>query len=156
MAVYFLLYFAHLNSCEASKNDNFTFVFSNRMDKLNNFQDIMHHYLHSVSSILAASLRSVIAMSCLFLCFSVLLVTFSSVDNHKVINIDPILNTGLFSGLVFITLLLVRYWSHMININPARQKLAFSLFHVFAPNERPNRAEARCMMRCGAPFFRFR
>lgn len=128
----------------------------NRMDKLNNFQDILHHYVHSVSSVLADSLRLFVAVSCLFLSFFVLIVAPFSVDNPNVINIDPILNAGLVFSLVFITLLLVSCWSVMANINPARQKLAFSLFRVFAPNEQLSRAEARCMMRCGAPFFRFR
>lgn len=128
----------------------------NRMDKLNNFQDILHHCVHSVSSVLADSLHSVAAVSCLFLSFYVLTAAPFSVNNQSVINIDPILNTGLVYSLVFTTLLLVSYWSVMTNINPARQMLAFSLFRVFAPNEQLNRAEARCMMRCGAPFFRFR
>jgi len=128
----------------------------NRMDKLNKFQDIQHHYVHSVSSVLADSLRHAATVSCLFLIFFLLIAAPLSVDNQSVINIDPIFNAGLASSLVFITLLLVSYWSVMVNINPARQKLAFSLFHVFAPNEQPSRAEARCMMRCGAPLFRFR
>jgi hypothetical protein len=126
------------------------------MDKLNKFQDILHHYVHSVSSVLADSLRSAVAVFCLFFSFFALIVAPFSIDNQDVINIDPIFNAGLASGLAFITLLLVSYWSVMTNINPARQKLAFSLVHAFAPNERPSRAEARCMMRCGAPFFRFR
>lgn len=128
----------------------------NRMDKLNKFQDILHHYVHSVSSVLANSLRLVVAVSCLFCSFFVLIAAPFSVDSPNVINIDPIFNAGLVSSLVFITLLLVSYWPVMANINPARQKLAFSLFRVFAPNEQLSRAEARCMMRCGAPFFRFR
>ena len=128
----------------------------NRMDKLNKFQDILHHYVHSVSSILADYLRPAIAASCLFLSFFVLTPALFSISNLSVINIDPILNAGLVYSFVFTTLLLVSYWSVMTNINPARQILAFSLFRVFAPNERLNRAEARCMMRCGAPFFRFR
>lgn len=128
----------------------------NRMDKLNKFKDILHHYLHLVSSILADSLRPAIAVSCLFLSFFILVSTPTSIDSHGVINIDPILNTGLVFSFVFTTLLLVSYWSVMTNINPARQILAFSLFRVFAPNEQLSRAEARCMMRCGAPFFRFR
>ncbi|MGO2510421.1 MAG: hypothetical protein ACTH6W_00995 [Marinomonas polaris] len=126
------------------------------MDKLNKFQDILHHYVHSVSSILADYLRPAIAASCLFLSFFVLTPALFSISNLSVINIDPILNAGLVYSFVFTTLLLVSYWSVMTNINPARQILAFSLFRVFAPNERLNRAEARCMMRCGAPFFRFR
>ncbi len=128
----------------------------NRMDKLNKFQDILHHYVHSVSSVLANSLRLVVAVSWLFCSFFVLIAAPFSVDSPNVINIDPIFNAGLVSSLVFITLLLVSYWPVMANINPARQKLAFSLFRVFAPNEQLSRAEARCMMRCGAPFFRFR
>lgn len=128
----------------------------NRMNKLNKFQDILHHYVHSVSSILADSLRPAIAASCLFLSFFVLTPALFSISNLSVINIDPILNAGLVSSLAFTTLLLVSYWSVMININLARQKLAFSLFHVFAPNEQSSRAEARYMMSCGAPFFRFR
>ena len=151
-----MLYFAHLNSYEASKNDIFIFVFMNRMDKLNKFQDILHHYVHSVSSILADSLRPVIAASCLFLSFFVLVSAPFFIGNLGVINIDPILNAGLVSSLVFTTLLLVSYWSVMTHNNLARQKLAFSLFHVFAPNEQPSRAEVRYMMSCGAPFFRFR
>ncbi|WP_441852084.1 hypothetical protein [Marinomonas polaris] len=123
---------------------------------MNKFQDILHHYVHSVSSILADYLRPAIAASCLFLSFFVLTPALFSISNLSVINIDPILNAGLVYSFVFTTLLLVSYWSVMTNINPARQILAFSLFRVFAPNERLNRAEARCMMRCGAPFFRFR
>ncbi|WP_147243832.1 hypothetical protein [Marinomonas rhizomae] len=123
---------------------------------MNKFQDILQHYVHSVSSVLADSLRPAVAVSCLFLSFFVLISAPFSVNNPNVINIDLIPNAGLVTSIVFITLLLVSYWSVMTNINPARQKLAFSLFHVFAPNEQPSRAEARCMMRCGAPLFRFR
>lgn len=128
----------------------------NRMDKLNKFQDILYHYVHSVSSVLADSLRPVAAVSYLFLSLYVLIAAPFSVNNQSVINIDPILNAGLVYSFVFTTLLLVSYWSVMTNINPARQILAFSLFRVFAPNEQLDRAEARCMKRCGAPFFRFR
>lgn len=152
-----MLYFAHLNSYEASKNGFYTFVFMNRMDKLNKFQDILHHYVHSVSSVLADSLRPAVTVSCLFLCFFVFTtVAPSSVDNLGVISIDPIIKAGLLLSLVFTTLLLVSYWSVMTNINPARQKLAFSLIRVFAAIQQSSRAEARCMMRCGAPLFRFR
>lgn len=128
----------------------------NRMDKLNKFQDILRHRVHSVSSVLADSLRLDFAVSCLLLSFSVMIAAPFSIFNPSVINIDPIPNAGLCFSLAFIALLLVSYWSVMTNINPARQKLAFSLFHVFALNERLSRAEARCVMRCGAPLFRFR
>ena len=128
----------------------------NRMNKLNNFQDILRHCMHSISSVLAETLRVAVAVSCLFVSFFVLITTLSSVDSLSVISIDPIIKAGLLLSVVFTTLLLVSYWSVMTNINPARQKLAFSLFHVFAPNEQACRAEARCMMSCGAPFFRFR
>ncbi|MGO2353842.1 MAG: hypothetical protein ACTH58_03785 [Marinomonas foliarum] len=123
---------------------------------MNNFQDILHHCMHSVSSVLADSLRPVIAVSCLCLCFFVFTAAPSSVDSLGVISVDPIIKTGLPLSLVFTTLLLVSYWSVMTNINPARQILAFSLVHVFAPNEQSSRAEARRMLRCRAPFFRFR
>lgn len=125
------------------------------MDKLNQFQDILHHYVNSVSSVLATFLRPIFAVQP-FISWLLLLAIISSIGNQTVIKIDPIFNAGLLSSLVFISLLMVSYWFVMTNINPARQQMAFSLLHVFAPNEQLSRAEARCMMRCGAPFFRFR
>lgn len=155
MAVYFLLYFAHLNSCEAGKNGIFTFVFMKRMDKLKKIQDILHHYVNSVSSVLANFLRPVFAGHCLALLL--LLVTISSLtDGHMAITTDPIFNTMPLFSIVFISLLLVSYWSITTNNNLARQKMAFSLLRTDVPKERLNRAEARCAMRCRAPFFRFR
>ncbi|QKK78820.1 putative transmembrane protein [Marinomonas primoryensis] len=119
------------------------------MKKLNIFQDILHFSVHSLSSALAASMRPFITVSCLFLCFFVFTTLFSS-------SVEPILNSGLLSGLALITLLLVSYLSLMININPARQKMAFFLTRVGAPYGYSYRAEARYTKRCRAPFFRFR
>ena len=128
-----------------------------RTSKLNIFQDIQHFYVHSLSSILAVFTRSVFVISCLLLSFFVLTTTLlSPIDNAIVINIDPIINTGLLFSLVFITLLLVSYLSVMMNNNPARQKMAFFLSRVNTPNEYFSCAEARCTKRCRAPFFRFR
>lgn len=128
-----------------------------RMNKLNRFQDILHLYMHSLSSVLAAFLRSALAVSCLVFSFFVFMFLLSSsVDNHSVIKIDPILNSGLLLSLVFISLLLVSYLSVMTNNNPARQKLAVFLFRADAPNEHSRCAEAQSANRCRAPFFRFR
>lgn len=128
----------------------------NRMNKLNKSQDILHHYMHLVSSVLAKFLRPAIAVSFLFLSFFTLIAAPYFIDNLGVISSDPIIKAGLLFSLVFTTLLLVSYWSVMTNINPARQKMAFSLVYVIAPTEQASRAEARCIMRCRAPFFRFR
>ncbi|MFT4574379.1 MAG: hypothetical protein ACI85E_001586 [Marinomonas primoryensis] len=112
------------------------------MKKMNIFQDIVH----SLSGVLAVSSRPFIV---LFLSFFVTIALSSS-------SIEPILNPVLFFSIVLTTLLLVGYLSFMININPARQKLAFFLTRVNTTNEYFSRAEARCMKRCRAPFFRFR
>jgi len=103
-----------------------------RMNKLNIFQDILHFCLYRPSSVLTAFLRLFIVVFFLFLSVFVLTTTLfsSSADLQAVINIDPILNSGPFSSLVLIALLLVSYLSVMTNINPARQKLAFFLFRV--------------------------
>jgi len=102
-----LLYFALLNSYEAGKNGIFTFVFMKRMDKLKKIQDILHHYVNSVSSVLAIFLRPVFANQRPTL-FLLLLVTISSLtDNHMVIMTDPIFNMALLSSVIFISLLLV-------------------------------------------------
>ena len=127
-----------------------------RMDKLKKFQDILHHYVNSVSSVLANFLRPVFANQRPTL-FLLLLVTISSLtDNHMVIMTDPIFNMALLSSVIFISLLLVGYWSVTINNNLARHKMAFSLLRTDAPKERLNGAEVPFAMRCRAPFFRFR
>ncbi|MCW4630346.1 hypothetical protein [Marinomonas rhodophyticola] len=116
------------------------------------FQDILHHYVNSISSMLANFLRPVFAGLCLALLLP--LVTISSfIDSQTVIMTDPIFNTMPLFSIVFISLLLVSYWSITTNNNLARQKMAFSLLRTDVPKERLNRAEARCAMRCRGSLF---
>jgi hypothetical protein len=128
-------------------------VFMDRMSKLNKSQDILYFCVHFLSNVLAVFLRPTFAVLCCLICVSLFVIT-SSIDRLMVIDLDPIFSAGLFSGLVFITLLLVSYWFVMANINPARQKLAFSLPRADVLKER--RYCVRCVTRCRAPFFRFR
>ena len=135
MIVYFLIYFAHTKSCFAQITV-YTLLLFNKIGrkKLNSLQNILPRetlFSPQMSSIWLAFLL------CVFVTFS----TFSSVQSAYFQH-SPIFTPMLLLSLG-VTCLLVRYWTKNVDINLARQKLAFSFDRDDSLIEQLVRVEAR-------------